>query len=412
VKLKGMAAILGVLALVFGAAGTTLATQGTGHKVTICHATSSEKNPYTSPTVDIASAGYPDGNNGHAGHVGDGVWYAGAKADGFDWGDIIPAYDYESGDVSFHFAGLNWTADGQAIWSNGCVAPDEEANNPAINVVKTPSTTTLLAGGGEVTYTYVVTNTGDVPLSDVSVSDDKCGAADYVSGDTSDDELLDMDETWTFTCKMNLTDTTTNIGTASGTNGDDTVTDTDTATVTVEPAPPAPPAPSVSIDKTVDPTLLPEGGASVTYTYVVTNTGDVALHNIMITDDNGTPGNTADDWGTNSDPIVIICPATTLAVGEHMTCTAAIAGTTVTTTNIATVDAIAGEITHVFDTDDATVTVGGGGVQGDTSPPTAPPTDLTSGTSGTPGSSLPILLLVLGGLGLGALVVTPRRKRG
>ena len=312
--------------------------------------------------------------------------------------------------MSFHFAGLNWTTEGQAIWRNGCVAPDEEANNPAINIVKTPSTTTLPAGGGAVTFTYVVTNTGDVPLSTVTVSDDKCGAAELVSGDTSGDELLDLDETWTFTCKMDLTDTTTNIGTATGHNGDDTVTDTDTATVTV-----TPPAnePAISIDKTADPTTLPAGGGNVTYTYVVTNTGDADLHNIVITDDNGTPGNTADDWGTNSDPIVIVCPATTLVVGAHMTCTAHISGTTATTTNIATVDAIAGDITHVVDTDDATVTVAAdGAVQGDTSPPkTAPPTDLSSGASSTPGGNLPILLLILGGLGLGALVLTPRRNR-
>ena len=88
-----------------------------------------------------------------------------------------------------------------------------------------------------------------MPLSTVTVSDDKGGAADYVSGDTSADEPR-LDETWTFTCKMDLTDTTTNIGTATSNNGDDTVTDTGTATVTV-----TPPAnePAISIDKTVDP---------------------------------------------------------------------------------------------------------------------------------------------------------------
>ena len=37
-------------------------------------------------------------------------------------------------------------------------------------------------------------------------------------------------------------------------------------------------------------------GDPVTWTYVIRNTGDVNLSNIIVTDDNGTPGNTADDW--------------------------------------------------------------------------------------------------------------------
>ena len=173
-----------------------------------------------------------------------------------------------------------------------------------------------------------------------------------------------------------------------------------------------PKVPSISIDKTVAPTTLPAGGGNVTYTYVVTNTGDVDLPNISIVDDNGTPGNTADDWGTNSDPIVIVCPATTLAVGAHMTCTAHISGTTETTTDIATVVGTAGEETPVTDSDDATVTVAGGGVGGDTSPPkTAPPTDTINGSTNDAGGNLPILLLVLGVIGLGAVVLAPRRAK-
>jgi fimbrial isopeptide formation D2 family protein/uncharacterized repeat protein (TIGR01451 family) len=227
-RLRKLAALFGAAALTFGAVGAVSATAPTHHKITICHATSSETNPYTIPTVDIASAGYPDNTSGHASHGNDGVWYPGAKADGFDWGDIIPPYDY--GD--FHYDGLNWTEAGQAIYNNDCNAP-KETHDPAIHIVKTPSVTDLPDTGGPVTYTYVVTNTGDVELSNVSVSDDKCSPVDYVSGDTNDDELLDLSETWTFSCTTTLTETTTNVATATGHDGDTAVTDDDQATVTL-----------------------------------------------------------------------------------------------------------------------------------------------------------------------------------
>ena len=37
-------------------------------------------------------------------------------------------------------------------------------------------------------------------------------------------------------------------------------------------------------------------GSTVTWTYIVTNTGNIALSNVTVVDDNGTPGNTADDF--------------------------------------------------------------------------------------------------------------------
>ena len=67
----------------------------------------------------------------------------------------------------------------------------------SIEIVKTASTTAATPGV-EVTYTYTVTNTGDVPLSAVTVSDDPAGDAEYVSGDTNHDGILDLEEIWIF----------------------------------------------------------------------------------------------------------------------------------------------------------------------------------------------------------------------
>ena len=404
-KLRRVSAVLGALALTFSATSAVLATAPVGHTVPVCHANSDEKEPYVLENPDISQVGYLGDTSGHAGHGNDGVWYPGAKADKFNWGDIIAPYDYKPDDATpnFHYDGLNWTAEGQAIFNNGCVAP---THAPAIHIEKSASLIAVQAPGGPVTYTFVVTNTGNVPLTTVSVSDDKCSPVTYVSGDTNGDSKLDLTESWTYTCTEQITEDTTNIGVATGHDGETTVTDDDTVTVAIV-GQQSTPVPAIHLEKTVLPLNLPAGGGPVTYTYVVSNIGDLDLASVAVTDDNGTPDNTSDDFGVD-------CPKTTLAIGESMTCTADVTGTTKTTTNIATASGTAGE-TSVSDTDDATVTVAaGGGVEAETDVPgvvTAPPTDAIGGNAGDTGNSLPILLIALGIIGLAAVVLAPKRAR-
>lgn len=108
---------------------------------------------------------------------------------------------------------------------------------PLIHVVKKPSVFVLLASGGEVTYTYIVTNPGTAPLSDVSITDNKCtglpGRVVGHPGDLNKNDLLESNETWTFTCQTNLTQTTTNTGTAEGSANGLTARDFALATVVV-----------------------------------------------------------------------------------------------------------------------------------------------------------------------------------
>ena len=96
-----------------------------------------------------------------------------------------------------------------------CSIPGSRSRRP-------PTRPRLPEGGGEVTYTYRVRNTGDVPLAGVAerIADDTCSPVEYVSGDTDGDGLLDTpnsifedaaNETWIFTCTTNLDETTTNV---------------------------------------------------------------------------------------------------------------------------------------------------------------------------------------------------------
>jgi hypothetical protein len=177
---------------------------------------------------------------------------------------------------------------------------------PSTKLTKTADKTTIHSGDS-VTYTYTDENDGRDPLTNVSVTDDKCSPVTQVKGSDSDnlpsdsthnigdadnDNVLDPGETWTFTCSTTLTSTTTNTATASGfdaalgktvtfcAGGVSTATcfhDPDEraqATVTVI-------APATSLRKTA--------AVSATYTYKEKNTGNDPLSNVSVTDDKCSP---------------------------------------------------------------------------------------------------------------------------
>jgi hypothetical protein len=79
---------------------------------------------------------------------------------------------------------------------------------PGIALTKAASASAVLAGS-DVTYTFVVSNTGDVGMPLTGPTDDKCAQVNYVSGDTNNNDLLDgadsgSPESWTFTCTRTL----------------------------------------------------------------------------------------------------------------------------------------------------------------------------------------------------------------
>ncbi len=107
-----------------------------------------------------------------------------------------------------------------------------------------------------------MTNTGNVALSNVSVTDDKCHSPSYVSGDMSPLGWLGLTETWTFTCSMTITADTVNVATAHGFDGTVEVTDQDTASVTVAAAT-NPPTVAPTLPPTNPPTVAPSPVQSV-----------------------------------------------------------------------------------------------------------------------------------------------------
>jgi hypothetical protein len=150
----------------------------------------------------------------------------------------------------------------------------------------------------------VLTNTGNVPVSIVlkdtngtpTIIDDFTPS--FSGGDTNGNNMLDLGETWTYSASREAI-----IGQYEG-EGQATATDSISQSVLAADATHYFGAlADINIETLVngDESDSPPGpnlnaGSSATFTYVVTNVGNIALGGVNVIDDNGTPGNTADDF--------------------------------------------------------------------------------------------------------------------
>ncbi len=185
------------------------------------------------------------------------------------------------------------------VLSNNQASATTKVLNSGMKVVKTASPTVVPAAGGPVTFTFTVTNIGDNPLSNVVVADSPTCTISGPVGDTNTNSLLDLTETWVYTCTRTVNNATVDTGTvafpvdsgpfAAATKqdvvtvtakdqGNNTITAAAPATVTIS-------SPALSIAKTLAPnTQQPGVGGVATFTITVTNTGNVPLTNVATTD--------------------------------------------------------------------------------------------------------------------------------
>ncbi|MEV5573787.1 hypothetical protein AB0L06_27410 [Spirillospora sp. NPDC052269] len=239
-------------------------------------------------------------------------------------------------------------------------SPDAEAVITAniitsIEVVKSADTATFTGPGETINYSYLVTNTGDTQLNNISISDDLAG----LSAITCDATTLAPGGTTTCHATYVTTQADVDAGsihntaTASGTGPDGTTVESPPSEVTIT----GEANPAITLEKSADVSQFTGAGETINYTYHVTNTGNVTLENVGITDDMA---------GLST----ITCDATTLAPGEDTYCHA----TYVTTQQ----DADNNEIRNVA--------TAHGTPPGATEPVTSPPDEVA-----IPGSSNPAI---------------------
>jgi hypothetical protein len=253
-------------------------------------------------------------------------------------------------------------------------------HEPGIDVTK--SCPESVPFGEDIDYTITVTNTGNEPLVGVTVDD-------TLLGDITDEFDVDFADPFPVggvaTANVSYSpgadeDPVTNTVTASGTGEDSGVEASDVASCTTDVANPA-----IDIVKTVDEEVVPIG-TTVTYTYVVTNTGDVTLYDITVDDD--ILGHIGD--------IEILEP------GESATLTKDFVVGDEAVINVAT--AVGEDILgrSVSSSDDAVVTP----IAGEN--PEPPPTPFTGSDAGRLG----LISMILFGIGVTVVATTRRRRPG
>jgi uncharacterized repeat protein (TIGR01451 family) len=198
---------------------------------------------------------------------------------------------------------------------------------PAITVAKTADPGIVQKAGQLVTYRFLVTNDGNGPLSGISVADTFTAPSTGSLTPTCPRTTLAAGASMTCTTTYAVTQVDVDHGaindsaTATGTpaSGPPVTSAPSTASVS------APPSPGIALAKAASVSSYASAGTPVTYSYTVTNIGNVTLNPVTV-----------------SDPMVglslISCPTESLAPGVSETCTA--------TYKTTTVDVKAGSITN------------------------------------------------------------------
>ncbi|MFF5175762.1 choice-of-anchor A family protein [Micromonospora sp. NPDC000089] len=199
-----------------------------------------------------------------------------------------------------------------------------------IQVIKASPTVAITAAGQQVSYRYLVVNTGGFTLTGVTVNDtlllpaDRVNLSPIVCGpDDLPNGTVTLAPGEAITCRSTYTVSAADYQQAS-------LVDVATATGTppVGPAVVSPPSPldipvlkaSISIAKSVTPTVVARAGDTVTYRFAVTNTGNVPLSGVTVQE-------TAFSGTGSLGPITCGTPpvangAVALDPGASVTCTA------------------------------------------------------------------------------------------
>ncbi|MCT1478138.1 DUF11 domain-containing protein [Microbacterium sp. p3-SID336] len=230
----------------------------------------------------------------------------------------VTAADETAGEVVNTATASGTAPNGDPVPSNEDTTNTPAADSaPSLTLDKNAGTPVDVNGDGitdvgdTIAYTFIVTNTGNVPLADITVDDPKVGAVTCDVTTLAPGEVAAcIAEPYVITQADLDNGSVDNSATATGTPpGEPAVPSVPDTTNT-----PADQLPSITLFKVAGAPVdanangLADAGDTIAYTFTVTNTGNVTVTDVAVTD-----------------PLVgeVACDVTTLAPGESASCTAA-----------------------------------------------------------------------------------------
>ena len=188
------------------------------------------------------------------------------------------------------------------------ISVEKSTNGQDADVSPGPS----IVVGDTATFTYTVTNPGNIELSGIAITDDNGTPADssddfspsFISGDTDGDLRLDPGETWIYEATRTVTaGQYTNTGTVDAVPVDSGGVSVGAPVISSDPSNHFGASPAIEIQKATNgqdadtsPGVFIAVGDTATFTYQVTNTGNAEFDAISVIDDNGTPADSSDDF--------------------------------------------------------------------------------------------------------------------
>lgn len=202
---------------------------------------------------------------------------------------------------------------GPALTNTSDLVTVSAVQSPTLTLDKSALPTTVDAAGDTVAYSFQVTNTGNVTVDSVGVTETVFSGSGTTPAASCPSGALAPQASVTCTAGYTITQDDMDAGVLDNTavaraefGGTGVLSPSSSASVDVDQSP------SLDLVKSALPATIGSAGQSIAYSFLVTNDGNVTIDAIDVQE-------TAFSGSDPLDPVV--CPATVLAPGDDMTCT-------------------------------------------------------------------------------------------